>query len=321
MVSSGFQIDTQSLIAAYLKEKINHLSKTEQSARQIQNMAENLTHLKTTSFNFLTDIPDGLLERFIESILFYEGKRGIRNFEKMLPDGVIQLVISLDDHERVCINGAKQNSNQIMKEAWVSGVQKKARTFLIPPDEKTLTIRFKPGGFFAITGIPASEITDSLIPADQIFGPTFNDFRNNLKTIEKPQDSFKKLKHYLIKRYQRTGVSINNGLNVITDISSKPVQKLADETGISHKHLIHISKKQIGLSPKYFQRILRFGNTLKEIISLNRCPDWGDIVYKFSYYDQPHLINEFRHFSGFSPQTYLETGNICSKYLHLNINR
>ena len=320
MVCSGFRIDAQSLIIAYLKEKMKVLSNSKQSDQQIELAAISLKYFKSTSFDVSIDYPDGLLNRFINSIVFYDGSRNVKNHEIMLPDGVIQLIIALDDHERICVN-RDNNSIQHLKKTVVFGAQKRYKKFLIPPDEKTLTIRFKPGGFFAITGIPVSEITDSFIPADQIFGPSVNDLRNDLKTIEKPQNCIKKLKHYLIKRYQRTGVPVKNGLNILSNIYLNPVHQLAEEPGISHKHLIHISKKYLGLSPKYYQRILRFSKILNEINSLNSYPEWADIVYHFNYYDQPHLINEFRKFSGFSPQSYLETGNTCSKYLHINIDR
>ncbi len=320
MVASGFRIDAQSLVIAYLNEKMKVLSDSKQSDQQIEQVAENLKYFKSISFDVSVDYPDGLLKRFIKSIVFYEGSRTVRNHEIMLPDGVIQLIIALDDHERICVNG-NNNSIRHLNKTVVMGAQARYRKFLIPPDEKTLTIRFKPGGFYSMTGIPASEITDSFIPAYQIFGPTFNDLRNDLKTIEKPHDCFKKLKQYLIKRCRKTGVSVKNGLNILSNISLKPVHQLAEESGISHKHLIHISKKYLGLSPKSYQRVLRFSKILNEINSLNSSPEWADIVYHFDYYDQPHLINEFREFSGFSPQSYIETGNTCSKYLHINFKR
>jgi AraC-like DNA-binding protein len=321
MLSTAFQMDTRSLIVAYLKERIHHLSREKQSAQQVQNMAADLSHLKTSRFDVSTDIPDGLLGRFIESIILYEGNHATQKHERMLPDGVIHLVILLDDHERVCIHEANSNSTQTLKKAWVSGAQKRFRTFLVPPNEKTLTVRFKPGGFFALTGIPATEITNSFLPADQLFGPSLIRLRNALMNARTPEDCFDTLKCYLAKQYKTSGKSARSDVSRLHDITSKPVHQLADETGVSHKHLIHIFKKEIGLTPKYYQRTLRFGNTLKEILSLNNYPDWADIVYNFSFYDQPHFINEFRHFTGLSPQSYLETGNTCSKFLHLTCKR
>jgi AraC-like DNA-binding protein len=316
MVSSGLGIDARTLIMGHLKERINQISGERDSARQIRNMTADLNHLDTISFNIATDIPNGLPGRFIESLIHYEGSRNIRNHEKMLPDGVIQLVFLLDDHERLCINDTRHESTQTLKEAWVSGAQKSFRSLIIPQNEKTLTVRFKPGGFFAITGIPASETTHSFIPADQIFGPSVIHLNNYLKQAATPADCFNALKCYLLKQYQKKGKPAQNKLIRLNHIVSRPVQQLADESGISHKHFIQLFKNQIGLTPKYYQRILRFGNTLKEILSFSSYPEWADIVFDNNYYDQSHFINEFRHFSGYSPQSYLETGNTCTKYFH-----
>ena len=53
--------------------------------------------------------------------------------------------------------------------------------------------------------------------------------------------------------------------------------------------------KSIGKVP-----VLRMGNLQGGKI------DWGDLVYRFGYYDQPHFIKEFTGFLGHSPEEYRE---------------
>ncbi len=39
------------------------------------------------------------------------------------------------------------------------------------------------------------------------------------------------------------------------------------------------------------------------------CVNWPEIAYECQYYDQAHLINEFKSFSGLSPKKYFENEN------------
>ena len=62
--------------------------------------------------------------------------------------------------------------------------------------------------------------------------------------------------------------------------------------------------RDIGVGPKTFSRIVRF----QSIISLARSvesPDWVDIACKHGYSDQPHLVREFKEFSGVTPTDFI----------------
>ena len=73
----------------------------------------------------------------------------------------------------------------------------------------------------------------------------------------------------------------------------------------SQKHLIHLFKKYIGLTPKWYQRILRFNDLLKQIQNKENIA-WADIAYRCGYTDQSHFIKEFKHFSGFNPREFIK---------------
>ncbi len=51
--------------------------------------------------------------------------------------------------------------------------------------------------------------------------------------------------------------------------------------------------------PKAFSRVLRFRQAAKYANGQRR--DWADIAVASGYYDQAHLINEFKKLAGVSP--------------------
>ena len=84
-----------------------------------------------------------------------------------------------------------------------------------------------------------------------------------------------------------------------------PVGKLAEELGWSRRRLVSRFQEQIGLPPKAVARLLRFEHARE----LGGRPDrvsWAEIALDCGYYDQSHLINDFRTVTGRTPVTFFQ---------------
>jgi transcriptional regulator GlxA family with amidase domain len=78
------------------------------------------------------------------------------------------------------------------------------------------------------------------------------------------------------------------------------VEELATRTGFTRKHLGNLFRQQVGVSPKSLARTQRFRGALALLNGDGRVP-WTALAEQCGYYDQSHLINVFRRFTGFSP--------------------
>jgi AraC-like DNA-binding protein len=77
---------------------------------------------------------------------------------------------------------------------------------------------------------------------------------------------------------------------------------LATELGWSRKRLAARFREQIGLTPKAAARLLRF----ERARALAGTMSWGELAFACGFADQPHLIAEFRAFTGRTPETFLQ---------------
>ena len=62
------------------------------------------------------------------------------------------------------------------------------------------------------------------------------------------------------------------------------------------------------MTPKYFQRILRFNEVLHRIHN-EQSVEWPKVYIESGYYDQAHFIKDFSRFSGINPQTFVDKFN------------
>jgi AraC-like DNA-binding protein len=79
---------------------------------------------------------------------------------------------------------------------------------------------------------------------------------------------------------------------------------LARDLGCSRKHLVARFRREIGLPPKTVARILRFDRLVRRL-DRDPAPRWADAALEAGYYDQPHLIREFRELAGVTPRQWL----------------
>ena len=77
---------------------------------------------------------------------------------------------------------------------------------------------------------------------------------------------------------------------------------LSAELGVSRQHLTRKFDERIGLSTKMFSRVWRLQSAVERIRYVQDI-DWSDLALDSGYYDQAHMISEFRELVGETPAT------------------
>jgi transcriptional regulator GlxA family with amidase domain len=81
------------------------------------------------------------------------------------------------------------------------------------------------------------------------------------------------------------------------------VAELAERLGLSRRSLERRFRQQVGLLPKQLARVLRFQRAL-QMREQAPADGWPAIALECGYYDQAHLIRDFREFSGQTPAAF-----------------
>ncbi|MEV1059785.1 helix-turn-helix transcriptional regulator [Micromonospora chalcea] len=98
------------------------------------------------------------------------------------------------------------------------------------------------------------------------------------------------------------------------------VATLAEELGWSRRHLSVRFRREFGLPPRTVARLLRFDRAYASLgrtvlTAPSAVPDdtgWAERAARWGYYDQSHLIREFREFAGVTPAALAGPGSHSS---------
>jgi AraC-like DNA-binding protein len=83
----------------------------------------------------------------------------------------------------------------------------------------------------------------------------------------------------------------------------RTIGQVREQTGVSERRFIELFHRQVGLTPKLYARVRRFQTAIRRIRT--GCPvDWTDVALGCGYFDQAHLIHDFRAISGLKPGEY-----------------
>jgi AraC-like DNA-binding protein len=84
------------------------------------------------------------------------------------------------------------------------------------------------------------------------------------------------------------------------------IRSLVEETGWSQKHHIGEFREHIGLAPKMFARVMRFGQAVNRLRRRDHA-SLTELALDCGYYDQSHFDRDFHAFAGVTPTELLST--------------
>jgi methylphosphotriester-DNA--protein-cysteine methyltransferase len=172
-----------------------------------------------------------------------------------------------------------------------------------------LSVTLRSGAASALLGVPAGELAGRAVPIDQLWSA---EGTQALERMAETADAARRvalLEELLARRLSRgeaTGQSA--ALEAVRLIAASGGQRalrdVAAAVGVGERRLQQLFHLQVGLSPRTFSRLARLRGCLR---ALRRCPaaGWAEVAANAGFYDQSHLINEFRALCGMTPSEFL----------------
>jgi AraC-like DNA-binding protein len=268
--------------------------------------------LRSIAMPYRTCTPAPPLGDFVDSFWHYDGYAPPHLKERILPSGTVELVINHRDDEVRIYNPSQPEHCKRFSGALVSGAYR--GSFVIDSEQQAsiMGVHFRPGGAFPFLGLPAGELLDAHVDLETLWGPSAVELRERLCAAATPEERFRLLEAalaaHLFRPLEHHGaVSMALAAFGRTDGGAR-VRDVARRVGLSERRFIQVFTAEVGLTPKLFCRVQRFQRARARVRRAT-APDWARLAAACGYFDQSHLIRDFRAFSGLSPTDYLRRQN------------
>lgn len=242
-----------------------------------------------------------------------EGDQTI-NKEKIIPDGYPELIFHSGDPFRINIEG----SWQLQGKSIIAGQIKNSFYLENTGISKMFAIKFQPWALKVLFEIKMSVITNKVIDLPQKTEKLFISIREIAISEQTFKEKVSRIESWFEEYISNQSCRLTQKEKAVDYlIQKKGLVKLKDLQGqfhISERTLERYFKSAIGLSPKFYSRIIRFSHIF-QLIQKDSI-DWADVVYKAGYYDQSHFIKNFKEFTGEDPSKYgFSSRNMANLFL------
>ena len=168
---------------------------------------------------------------------------------------------------------------------------------------QSFVIAFQVHGLTDLFGVPPSEVTNHTYDADAVLGKPLRELEQRLGNFETFRQRALIANHFFAERLKhaqavdRIAFAANQILRFSGDL---PSSELAGQVGIGIRQFQREFSARFGASPKLFSRIVRFQNAL-DTKARSSTKSWTDVAHELGYYDQMHMVHDFKEFTGESP--------------------
>lgn len=169
-----------------------------------------------------------------------------------------------------------------------------------------MQINLTPVGARMVFDRPMEELTGRVVPLGDLLGPAAEALEGRLAEAESWEARFALVEEVLLERLAQAREVPRELLRAWARLRREgglvEVGALAGELGWSRKHLSVRFRQELGLAPRPMARLVRFDRA-QRLLAQGR-ESHARVAAACGYFDQAHLVREFRALAGVTPGGY-----------------
>jgi AraC-like DNA-binding protein len=168
---------------------------------------------------------------------------------------------------------------------------------------QSIVIAFQVHGLTDLFGVLPSEVTNHTYDADAVLGKPIRELEQRLGNCKTFQQRVSVANHIFAERLKHAHAVDRMAFaadQILSSSGKLPSAELAWQAGIGVRQFQREFSARFGASPKLFSRIVRFQNAL-DTKARSATKSWTDVAHELGYFDQMHMVHDFREFTGESP--------------------
>jgi AraC-like DNA-binding protein len=190
----------------------------------------------------------------------------------------------------------------------IVGPQTVPRLDTLAPGTTVVGVRFRLGAAPAVLGVPASDLVDLTVGAEELWGPEAERIGELVASAATPEEAASRLEAAALARAEEEPDPVATGAAaLLLPGRTEDVTSLPSELHISERTLRRRVQAAIGLPPKVVHRMLRFQGFLALAHGREGDPvELAMLAAEAGFADQSHLTRECLRLAGLSPRALLQ---------------
>jgi AraC-like DNA-binding protein len=259
--------------------------------------------------------PRAPLHRFVECFWFVSGDGRGAEIQTIVPDGCPELIV----HSGEAFRRWSGDRCERQPPAFLVGELTSALRVQPSVQVSTMGIRFRPSGLRAFLGAPQDELTDRTTPIDDLWGARGRELEARLHECVSDAQRVRVAEAFLLDRLAagpgpdlRVEAAVGQ---ILAERGQTRLPALAATAGLSERQLERRFRTAVGLGPKGLARLVRFQEVYRRL-GEDVPSDWVDIALGCGYFDQAHLLRDFRELAGSPPSRLLGSeGELARRFV------
>ncbi|MEX0923000.1 MAG: helix-turn-helix domain-containing protein [Rhodovibrionaceae bacterium] len=251
--------------------------------------------------------PKAVLRPFVQTLWASDGADGAVQAarELVLPTGALHLVLRLEELPLRVFSGLADTSGTRIGCAVVGGARAAPYLRDVARPVASVGALLRPGVSGLLLAAPAAAFSQQHTELAAVWGESpVAELRERLAATGSLADRLDLLEAVLAARLPEPGgVDPRIALALRCLEAAQPVRAAVAASGYSQRHFTQLFTSAVGLNPKTYSRLRRFGRTL-DALSARPESAWSALALDHGYADQAHFTREFRAFAGMTPGAY-----------------
>jgi AraC-like DNA-binding protein len=172
----------------------------------------------------------------------------------------------------------------------------------------TMGIRFRPSGLSAFCKVPQDELTDRTTPIDELWGVLGRELEVLVHEAEGDARRVGIAEDFLLARLaagRGPDLAVEAAVGqLLSERGQTRIASLAATAGLSERQLERRFRSAVGLGPKALARLVRFQEVYRRL-GEDAPGDWAMVALDCGYFDQAHLLRDYRELAGSPPSRLL----------------
>jgi AraC-like DNA-binding protein len=239
---------------------------------------------------------------------------GETRVQHLSPHYDLMLVLNFGPPVRLSFQGEAFDDREVRQTA-VIGPLRRLLNYELKPGSDLIVAVFALDGFYRLFQVPPAELPgEALLDPESLPGPGQAGLAALWETLREMPSRAERigfLKQYLSALVQgpdEATLPLLDAIPYFRDPAVNPAKAVALDHQLSDRTVQLRFQKYLGFSPKEMVRFVRFKQVLYHLVRQpGQRVDWHELVVRFGYHDQSHLIKDFGHFLGTTPRQFVRS--------------